>query len=382
MLKILGIAGRGVFLFLVAPELLDGELAHYVFLMTIASLIGRVFCFGLDEHLPMTVRGDKEVAAPYFRLVEYLVVVEVLLAMIVVIIGVNDFTVTALLAICYVATPILGATLKTIRVTGSERLRDLHWVFFGCLIIAPLPWQGTELLATMCVSMMAVQLLELTLSKSFRMRRSSSFISVRADLRKQMSESWPKILAMANIVAIVRAVILWPRLFRLNVPLDELAYFLLLGEAFWQIAMVIVHRKYAGYCVLASNSVNEVRSDMNRTMLVLFGFVVLVSGTSITAGFFDIRIDAIPDWRILALFIAFFGLLTSYMLVRYAIWSLKAYDWRLTFWEVTFFVVQGLICLLRSPDTWILSITIVALFATIIAWAYGNKTLSYLEGVK
>ncbi len=380
VLKVLGFAGRAIFLFIVAPGLVSGQLTQYVFLMTVAGLFGRFACFGLEEHLPLRIQGDTDRAATYFRLVDYLVIVEIILATIYVVTGRNVFATTALLAACYVVTPILGATLKTIRVAGSERLRDLHWVLFGLITLTPFQWNATDLLGALCASMLAVQFLEFRINALLGARPLVFAADVIREMRRELVLSWPKIIASLNIVAIVRGLILWPKILRKGPVLDEIAFVLLLGEAVWQAIMVIVHRKYARYSVYAIDKFDMILTDVISTLPVILVTTAFLSVMSLAGTLLEVQIGAVQSWPMVAISIAFFGQLAAYMLIRYAVWATRQFDWRMTVSEVLFFGTEGVIVMTTPIEYWVIGLALFASVGLAVAWRYARRQLEITHG--
>ena len=349
-LKFLAIASRGVFLLFVALRLQPGELAEYVFLSSIAVLGARVLSLGLDEQLPLLIAGRLEAAAEFAPVVSGLLVIQFVLAALFVLTG-SVFVAVPLLMTCYLTTSLKAGILRTVRIAGSERLRDLHWVMFVGILLFPMPWTAVQMLGLLAASLMAVQLLEVVLNRVQGIAQGPPLREALAHVADQAALSWRKLLAGAAILVLVRAIILWPKTLHMEVALDTIAYALLLGEAFWQTAMILVYRRYAKYCA-TPDSPRAIFSDAAKSVAVIIAYGGVAASVALGLGFVGFSLAGFSSWNDVALMIVFFACLASYILVRYVVWVARDFDWRLSLLEIVLFLTQGAIVVYTSPSLW------------------------------
>lgn len=367
-LKFLALLSRAAFLFIVTPRLLSGELSRYVFLATIAVLAGRVMSVGMEEQLPLRVAGDMKNAREFAPLIVITAVIEVALAMLFWFTG-DDVIVAVLLAVCYVTTSLFAGLVRSVNLEASERLRDLHWAVFAALCILPAVWSAEDLLALMAVSLMAIHILELRISGIDFSVEGVNWRALVAVSVEQLGRAWKKLLSSASLLLMVRAIILWPNALRLSDNLDDIAYALLIGEAFWQTSMVLVYRRYARYCV-SQESVLAKKRDARAAVLVLVLYALTIAAAIQLLGWFDVEIGRFSDWNAVSVFVIFFGLISSYLLIRYLTWALVDFDWRLPGFEFLFIASQGLIVFLLPSETWVFAIAASALIFVSLSFAY------------
>ena len=367
-LKFLALLSRAAFLFIVTPRLLSGELSRYVFLATLAVLAGRVLSVGMEEQLPLRVAGSTEKAREFAPLIVATAIIEVALAILFWFTR-DEVIVAALLAVCYVTTSLFAGLVRSVNLEASERLRDLHWVVFAALCLLPVVWSAENLLALMAVSLMAIHILELRISGIDFSIDGVNWRTLFAISIEQLRRAWKKLLSSATLLLMVRAIILWPNALRLSENLDDIAYALLIGEAFWQTSMVLVYRRYARYCVSQETPMAKKR-DARAAVLVLIVYALVVAGSIQMLGWLNIEIGRFSDWTAVAAFVVFFGLISSYLLLRYLTWALVDFDWRLPGFEFLFVASQGLIVYSLPSELWVPAITTAALVFVSLSFAY------------
>ncbi|MEL6368575.1 MAG: hypothetical protein AAFR75_01860 [Pseudomonadota bacterium] len=339
-LKGIAMVSRLGFLLGVAPNLVSGELSEYVYLGTIALLLGRVLSFGVDEQLPLAVGGNRERAGPWSRLSERILVVQIF-ALVVCFLMPSDVLIVWLLTLCYVNLGLMGGQLRTVRITGAERLRDLHWVLFLAGSLALSASNASTLLMIMAASLVLVQLLEAVVSRIGRLSLEGNGLPRLGDYTTLLSLSWKKLVAGAILILILRAVVVWPRGLGLSINLDALAYALLIGEAFWQTAMVLVHRRYARYCALPESGRGpSILGDLPRTSMLIGGYTLVAALAVLGLAFGDVSIAGFADWVDTAQVVVFFGIVTAFLLIRYALWVIVDFSWNLTLLEALTVVGQ------------------------------------------
>ncbi len=373
-LKGLALLARALFLIYVAPRLVVGELAHYVFLSSVAAIASRALLFGLEEQLPLVIAGSKARATKFLGFSQSLLSLQIVLVAGALVTG-SDIVAAALLASCYVTTSYLAGGLRTVRVEGAERLRDLHWVVFVALALLPVAWSAQQLLLLICASLMSVQLTEVRLNRLQGMVSSVRFSAIVVELAGTIKGSWRKLLAGITILALVRGIILWPKSLTIDVMLDDIAYALMLGEAFWQTAMVIVYRRYATYCNLGSSASADIQRDCRRVIFGILGYTALAALAVYAIGLAGVVIGEFSEWVTAATMVCFFGGMASYILIRYAIWVVKDFDWLLLALELFLLALQVVTVLMLPVSVWPLAFAVQIWFlaALVLAREYLTK---------
>lgn len=376
-LKVFAVGCRAAFLFVIAPRLGSGELAEYVFLASVAAVLGRLIGLGLEEQLPLIVGGKTSEARLFTPIVNMLITLQLVLTSIY-LASPSAQVATALLTICYVTTSFLAGLIRTIRVTGAERLRDLHWPIFFCLCLFPIQWTAVQLVALLASALMALQLLEIALNNVSGISHKISLRHARqaiALVRIGVRRSSLKLLSGANTLLLARALVLWPNLVTTHQNLDELAYAILLGEAFLQTAMIIVYRKYAAYCA-THDSVSQILSNGISTVLLLCGYAAVCSLFIFGIGAADVEIAGFSAWETVAWLIIYFGCLAAYILLRYLVWIHRDFDWFLTLAEVVFVLVQGAVVYILPPELWPRIVALLALLCLPLAALFVSQTIN------
>jgi hypothetical protein len=365
-LKVLAIGSRGIFLLFVASRLAPGELTDYVFLSSIAILGARLLCFGLEEQLPLVISGNPQKAARLNPAINLLLVMEIALSLALSTRPTDVVLATALLMICYTTTSLMVGILRTVRIVGAERLRDLHWIVFVTILLAPFAWTAVDMLALLSASLITVQLLEVVLNRHKELRAEASLRDAAVRLLTYAKISWRKVLAAASILAIVRGIILWPKALGFDIELDNVAYALLLGEAFMQTAMILVYRRHAAYCSDRSNPTAMFRNGV-ITAVAITGYSLLAASTALLLSFLGVSLAGFSAWGEVALMIIFFGSLASYVLFRYIVWVIRDFDWALAGLEMLWFASQGVIILYLPASSWTPTLAAISLLFVLAA---------------
>ena len=196
-------------------------------------------------------------------------------------------------------------------------------------------------------ALLAVQALEVLLSRvqgiiaaARQLPDSSAFFGL-------VGLSWKKLVAAAAVLAMVRALVLWPEWLRMQVDLDSIAYALLIGEAFWQTLMVLVHRRYAAYCQWSPDEqASGIRRDLVRVVPAVLVYGLVAAAGAAVLGQLGLSIAGFSDWLLVAQMIGFFAAISLYLLLRYAIWVIKDFDWRLTLVEIGLILAQAAVVVL------------------------------------
>lgn len=380
LLKFLAVSSRALFLLFVATRLAPGELTQYVFITSVAVIAARILGVGLEEHFPLLVAGNKTTLQGFLPIVNVLVLIQALLAACILLFGLTLLT-PVLLTTCYITTSFLAGLIRTVRVTGSERLRDLHWFAFGLLALLPVSWTANNLVLLMCACLMMVHWIEIHLNHGSGISHAwvwSQINNVFTSLAEPIKQSWRKLVAGAMLLLMVRGIILWPKALGFEGILDDIAYALLLGEAFWQTAMIVVYRRFAFYCAF-EGAFKRILKDAVINVAVLCGYAGLACSVAVALAMMNVEIAGFSNWPAVAWMIIFFGALSGYLLIRYLIWVHRDFDWRLTGFEITLVAAQGVIVTMLAQGYWPMGLAISALILLSVALIFATRTTSGTE---
>ena len=190
------------------------------------------------------------------------------------------------------------------------------------MALLPMQWQAEHLLILMWASLLVAQVIA---AKKGALRIGYRRLS---DGARQL---WPAIRAgrfkLASNLAMLgsmRALILWPTLFKKTDGLDAIAFALSLGEAVWQLGMVLVNRRYARYCRQAGDRERNKRDSILVSWILLAVFAVLSLVIMLATPWLP---DVIEDGRLVGMFIVFFGMMAGQNLLRYYVWSTGIFGW-------------------------------------------------------
>ena len=117
--KLVSLAARAGFLFVVCPSLPDGELSRFMFFSTIALIAARLIAVGLQDELPLRVRGKREVAQGWVPLYSGVALLALVAALFYVLSSELIFAV-ACLSLGYCAHSLLAGLIRSVDVRCYE----------------------------------------------------------------------------------------------------------------------------------------------------------------------------------------------------------------------------------------------------------------------
>jgi len=363
----MALVSRGIFLFIVVPHLVAGELTDYVFMTTIALLSARFLTMGMEEQLPLAIAGRRNVAEFFSPLVSLMIVIEIFVGLVFVLSS-GVVLSAALLASSYVTTSLFAGLLRSVNVSAAERLRDLHWIIFSSVCLLPFSWDAGQLMGLLSISLMCIHLLELRICKISIKLNLFNWGEVWAQCRKQIRSAWKKLIGSYTVVAIVRGIVLWATVLGHGFDLDNIAYALLLGEAFLQTAMVLVYRRYASYCGTLSENYPQMKKNALYAILILMAYASIAASFAYVLEFLGVIIGRFADWKDVALIFSFFGMVSCYLLLRYLTWVVKDFDWVLVCLEIFLILAEGFLVVTTDQSDWVVGLLVIAsgfLFFTI-----------------
>lgn len=348
LLKIVSFAGRIVFLVFVLPGLAAGELAQYAFLATLALLTARLAAMGLEDHLPLEIRGNRQAAGKI--MLAYGSLLNLVLACgLVALISGTSVPAVLFLAIVYLAQMVLSGVVRSINPLGYEVLANLHWVLFPVLCLAISTSTAVGIIGLMAVSVLINQFIVIRLSR-LRLAIPSTPVRNLAVLHAPMKNGWQKCLSGFMTLANMRSLILWPKFLGRAQAIDSLAFALLCAEAMWQLGMVVVNRKYAGFCLGAGTVADRLKDAIESSGLLVAAFMIIAAiiyGMRASLGL----IGDFP-FALIAVATGMFGFAVGYLLLRYFNWSVHGFCWKLAGLEFALFLAVGCIVSFSEQAFW------------------------------
>lgn len=374
-LKGTALVSRVLFLLLIVPLLPAGVLSTYVFLATLSQIFCRVVGLGLEEQIPLRVAGEADRAVGFAKLSELFFVAAIVIAVVAIASGSTSMHVL-LLTICYVNTLFMSGFLRTLRLRGSERLRDLNWVLFLGFAALPLLQTANGLIIAMSLALLSVQALEIVINRRSGIGGGGTVAIAAKYLASMTPRSWRKLIAIVLLILATRALVLWPEWLSLAVPLDDIAFALLIGEAIWQTAMVIVYQRHAVYCRRAAQAPRAMLKDVVLFGLSLYAYLAVMAILVFQLEHWSVQVSGFERWDLAGFFILYFAGLTGYALARYFVWALRDFDWRLLGLKLALVAGQGVVVAASPLDWWpalaaagsLVAALVALLVATQVAW--------------
>lgn len=348
LLKFVSFAGRFVFLILVLPGLAAGQLAQYAFLATLSLLIARLVAMGLEDHLPLEIRGDREAADRIMPAYGSLLILVPACALLALVSG-TSVPAVMFLAIVYLAQIVLSGVVRSVNPLGYEVLASLHWLLFPGLCLALSASSAEGIVGLMAISVLLNHFIVIKMSK-LRLAIPATPFRDLLRLYAPMKNGWQKCLSGFTTLANMRSLILWPKFLGKSQAIDSLAFALLCAEALWQLGMVVVNRKYAGFCRGSRTVADRLRDAIESSALLVVAFV----GAAIVIYLARPWLGVLGDFpfQLIAIATVMFGFAVGYLLLRYFNWSAFGFCWKLAGLEVGLFLSVGLIVSFADQSAW------------------------------
>ncbi|MEN7341925.1 MAG: hypothetical protein AAAFM81_03245 [Pseudomonadota bacterium] len=383
-LRAFAICCRIIFLLVVIPALAPTELTQYFFMVTLALVIGRLVSMGVDEDLPLRIRGNRiraeRYTVLYFLLVALIVLTACSLAFAAWLGVVYQWHIVLLLALVYAAQFVLGGIVRSVRVFGFEVLCNLHWGFFICVSLLLTRPNATGLALAMGMSSLATHMVVLGIVRvPVRVyRKDIALGSLAAELvRKSWSKSVSAFLMLGNL----RGLVMWPQLLRPGFDLDDIAFSLMIAEVANQIGMIVVNRRYTAYCADGQPSSAKLSNALKVSALLIVLFLA-AGGLTVYAGpaivqFVGMNL-ALP-WTYMSMAIAANGFMVAFVLVRYSLWSSVDFSWPVFLAEVT--CLCGLITMVLTTPLVVWLPALIVLFGVLfgVGALIGAKQVKDIE---
>lgn len=329
--KTLALGCRVVFVLKVLPVLPAGELTSYVFWTTLSLLIARTLTVGFEEDLPLVVRGRSVRSHRFFLLyltpfmgAQVLLVMELLLP--------REVIAVLFLVATYISYIILGGLVRSISARAFEVLTNVQWPIFLAILLLTQPSSAKTLVTDMGIALVLAQVVTLitcadVISHSPRLDRRSLLV-----LWYRLPRAAPKFVSQLVSLTIVRGPVLWPKLFNLAAASDAVTFAITLGEAAWQIGMVVVNRWFTTYSRMAKRAASlwkRTRKSLVATVscFVLASLILLVVPL-------PSWVPEVVDKQYVIPGLLFFGLWTCYLQLRYMGWALHLEPWQFIYREM------------------------------------------------
>lgn len=348
LLKFVSFSGRFVFLIMVLPGLAAGELAQYAFLATLSLLMARLAAMGLEDHLPLEIRGDRKAAGKIMPAYGSLLNLVLACGLVALVSG-TSVPAVLFLAIVYLAQMLLSGVVRSVNPLGYEVLANLHWVLFPVFCLALSATSAEGIVGLMAISVLLNQFIVIKITR-LRLAIPSTPFRDLLRLYAPMKNGWQKCLSGFTTLANMRSLILWPKFLGKTQAIDSLAFALLCAEAIWQLGMVVVNRKYAGFCLGSRTVADRLRDAIESSVLLVTVFVCAAVMIYVTRSWLGVIGDF--PFQLIATVTGMFGFAAGYLLLRYFNWSAHGFSWKLTGLEVGLFLSEGLIVSLSEQSAW------------------------------
>lgn len=365
--KTLALGCRLAFVLRILPSLPPGQLGSYVFWTTLALLIARALTVGFDEDLPLIIRGRRVRAHRFFLLY----FVPFALAGVLLVMDVfypNEATAVAFLVATYVSYIILGGLVRSISARAFEVLTNVQWPFFLSILIFAEAQTATSLVTDMGLALVLAQVVVLitcaeVVSIPRRLGRRSLMV-----LWYRLPRALPKLASQLVTLIIIRGPILWPKLFKLTVSIDALAFAITVGEAAWQIGMVVVNRWFTMYSRMAKRAATFWERTKGSLVTTVLWFVL--SALLLLVVPLPTFVPAIVEKQYVVPSLLLFGVWTCYVQLRYLGWAIHLEPWQFIRREIFVAATFIPVTVLMPIWTWIPVLVLLGLVlvaATILA---------------
>jgi len=373
-LKLTAFAARAALLVAVLPNLVDGELAQYMFLTTVALLGSRVLLLGLDLELPLAIRGDTKKARDLSPglLLGWLLT---LCAIVLFTIQQDVVTATLILTFSLTSNQFLGGTIRTLSPQSFERLTNIPILIFTAAAIFFKADIAITLLLLRSATIIVVQVFVALRLQVLGLPTRERITYLCAELKSGLRAGWRKLLSSLTLRAALRGFILWPKAIQSAALSDGIAFAVAAGDAIYQLGMVFANRRYAALAKQSDVQASDVKATLQNGFL-LTALLVVVGITGIYCAQWVNLLPAITPVAVLVQAVFFYAVLCLFTLTQFVTWTLRAHDWVAILAQLTLLLVQGIVCWILPIGMWLGSAAIAGLIITAILGrlALGNAT--------
>ncbi|QQK64612.1 hypothetical protein F8A90_11075 [Cobetia sp. cqz5-12] len=324
-LKLLSLASKLLFLIMIAPNLQNGVFSTYFISLTYSMLFTKLLFGGVEEYLPTRVKGVKRISDLYISeslaFFVFIFIFSLLLS-----IYLSNYI--ALAVVIFSFSFLVNGVIRTISPNGFDLMVNLPWLIFLPSVVIFDPSSGNELLIMHLITHFFVTisiLYILRVNLLWKKHYSSSifvFRLVRDSISKSVSGSIfyfafrTPVLILSNIYGVLS---------------DIMSITYSVAEAFWQISMVVVNRRYA---YRLNNKLKSVPISIPIIFMLLSAFVFYCISYMNIYPFLGRYLDFINniDFALLPVFILYLFSLLMFVDARYFIWGQNRSALRINIW--------------------------------------------------
>lgn len=366
VLKSLALVARGLFFFLIVPNLLTGELTIYVFANSTAIIIATILILGLNEELPRLIAGSSGRASKYYFWF-YILSLLSILGLGLVIVSPSTFTVCILFSIVVLAGRFLQGIVRSVDAAFQERLQNIPWILFAPLAGIIRPTNAIELIIIMTICMISVQwyCLLLVRGRGGGAGQNKSHHSLRFLIATGLSSGLSRMFAVLCLTGFMRGLVLWPVWLGVGDDLDQIAFAIAIGGIVSQFGLIPANRAYSRWCRVKPKDHSDWKSAIISSVLLSLGLAAIALLFLFLVNYLELLPPQAESLLILAQALIFFSLEPAFQFVRYLSWSRAVLGGVIATVTLIMFILCAVITGFISMDYWFLSVAIVMLAATI-----------------
>jgi hypothetical protein len=342
--KIAALASKLGFVLFVLPFLSNGVFADYSVWMTVALVAALVLSLGAIDGLPIIVRGRPIVRNALAPLGQASLATTALFFLAFLLSGETWVLIVALVGcnICYLA---LSGLLRSTDPHLFEVLTNAPSVAFLLLCLAFATRDLNQLLLAFFVANFLIScgiaakigiLRPVSVRELRYSAKATRWLAIRGNLKS---------ISAILVIADFRTLLTTPGLLRGLPPTDALAVSLTVGEAFWQLGMVVVNRNFAKYC--------SGRGNLNSSVKTALYLLLLTS--SIGLAFMILPLPSISkfDWPMVGWAVILFAAMAALSELRAYFWARDKKDHIIIGAQIAIVIWQALIVALVPPSYWL-----------------------------
>lgn len=360
--KIAALMSKAAFVFLIIPRLSDGVFGSYSLVSSTTMLVSIVLSFGSLDSLPTILRGRDDLLGQV-ALLFHGTIFGIAICLLIFALGGGFLALGASVVFVNLSYLVLAGILRASRPNTYEILANAPTLLFIILCLAVPSPSLVELLWIFVIANAAVTM-GIAWNSGLLFRPDSRQVRyASAALVRLLKTGNGKSLSSVLIIADFRALILVPSMLLATLPADALAVALTVGEAFWQLGMVVVNRNYSRYCAGGGS----IRSSLKAALLLLTIFVI--AGAVIAAVPIPFSIKKF-DWPLIGWATVFFGSLMALTELRTYFWSRNLYGRYIILVQILVVAVQFVVVVSFPTSSWLPVSALAMLVLTLagIAW--------------
>lgn len=355
-LRVISLAAKLGLLGWILPALPAGEVTRYLLLTTAATLVGRLAALGLEDELPLVVRGDQAAARGLVWLSGWPLVVAALLGGAALVVG-DGVAGAALVvgcgALAMTSTVLLLGLVRTLSPALAERLANVPPLL---VLAAALVTPGLDAARLVLLWAAAQAVCGLGTALAAGLLARSDAPPSALDLRTRLRAGAAKLASTLLLVLQMRA-LGWAPAALGRPPDDALSLAVLVGEAGLQLGSVVALRHYADYARGEGTPALAVRR-------AIVGWSALGGAGALVAGLLALGAQALLPGRAAGLdlggtpwALAQAGALLATVEARFFLWSRGAPAGPLLATQAVWLTAVGVVVLALPPERWLVVTT-------------------------